>query len=293
MELWFVYAVISIFTSGIIGFISKVAADRGEQVEVVSSIAFVTITTGSLLLWLGTGMSLEGLGRVWPLLVVGGILYAIQYSLRIQALTYIEATMFFPIYKTVAPIMMLAAGVLYFKDNLAGLDYVGIVLGATVPLMLIQKSENQRQKSLLQGITVLMIGAVLAVFTSSIAKITVGTIENIWLVIGVSSVMSLVFLLSKYGYQSHQKGEGMLRGCNTTVLALGLAAGVVETVGSFFLLTALAQGPLSVVYTVNSFYILIPIILSVWLYGEHMNTRKALAIGLSIVAVIFFQIEIT
>ncbi len=56
--------------------------------------------------------------------------------------------------------------------------------------------------------------------------------------------------------------------------------------GGFFftLLAFIYGGPLGIVYTINSLYILPPIILAIIFYGEHWNLRKAVAIILSLVA---------
>jgi uncharacterized membrane protein len=57
--------------------------------------------------------------------------------------------------------------------------------------------------------------------------------------------------------------------------------------GGGFFLTLLAfiyGGPLGIVYTINSLYILLPIILAIIFYGEHWNVRKAVAIILSVLA---------
>jgi len=74
------------------------------------------------------------------------------------------------------------------------------------------------------------------------------------------------------------------------VIKLSIISGVFQFAGfAFMILGFKAGGPLAIVYTVNSFYILIPIILSVIIYKEHFNLRKALAIGLSIVALAFLH----
>jgi len=46
-------------------------------------------------------------------------------------------------------------------------------------------------------------------------------------------------------------------------------------------------GDLGIVQTIHSLYIVIPILLSVLIYQEHINWNKALAVILSIVALIF------
>jgi uncharacterized membrane protein len=47
-------------------------------------------------------------------------------------------------------------------------------------------------------------------------------------------------------------------------------------------------GNLAVVFTINSFSILIPIILSIIFYKDHFNKKKAFVIALSIVSIILF-----
>ena len=51
----------------------------------------------------------------------------------------------------------------------------------------------------------------------------------------------------------------------------------------YLLLLAFHLGQISLVYTIHAHYILIPIFLSVWWYGEHMNLRKFAAVVLSCV----------
>jgi len=60
--------------------------------------------------------------------------------------------------------------------------------------------------------------------------------------------------------------------------------GILQSCSFLFIMLAFAEGTLSIVYTVQSLYILIPIILSIIIYKEHWNARKVVAIILSIAA---------
>jgi len=70
-------------------------------------------------------------------------------------------------------------------------------------------------------------------------------------------------------------------------LAVGL--GIMNGATIYFIIKA-TEVSLAISYTINSFYILIPIILSILIYKEHMNLRKGIAIVLSLLAIIFFQL---
>jgi drug/metabolite transporter (DMT)-like permease len=73
------------------------------------------------------------------------------------------------------------------------------------------------------------------------------------------------------------------------IVWLGTLAGIFQCLGFITLLYAFQSGPVSTTYAINSTYILIPIILSIWYYGEHWNARKVIAIALSIGAVVLLK----
>jgi drug/metabolite transporter (DMT)-like permease len=66
-------------------------------------------------------------------------------------------------------------------------------------------------------------------------------------------------------------------------IAVGLMVGSVGFISCYTLMAALQYSYVSLVYTIHAHYILIPIFLSVWWYGEHMNLRKFAAVVLSCV----------
>lgn len=290
MELWFLYALITIFTGGLTTFFSKVAANRGDDSNIVTMATFGVLLVGGFIMWLVTGASWGGFDQImWPILA-SGILFAILFSLRIQALKYIDTTIFFPVYKTLAPLFLLVVGVFYFKDSLDGLDYLGIAVGALVPLLLIHRSEQARQNNLARGLGILLTCVLVTTVTFSLAKYIVDIVDNIWLFVWFQALIAVGFCLLRIIKQNGHAWWREIRSIPGRTWQIGIAAGFFDVVGAYFLFNALRDGLISIVYTINSFYLLVPIVLSVWFYKEHMNTRKALAIGLSIVAILFFQI---
>ena len=220
---------------------------------------------------------------------LGGMLYALSYILRIVSLRHVDTTIFFPLYKTLGPLLVLGIGLFYFKDTLAVYDYWGIGLGLVVPLMLLSRSEGKRQQNLKKGLTLLAITASIAAIAFAVAKIGIDTGVNLWLFVTAQAFigMTFSFLISLPDIKKDKLLDVSL---HKKAISTGLLIGLIDTFNIYFILMALSTGLVSVVYTVNSFYILIPIVLSVLIYKEHMNTKKALAIGFSILAVVFFQI---
>ena len=110
-------------------------------------------------------------------------------------------------------------------------------------------------------------------------------------VVVASVVATILAYIQKSLVLRKQSVEDAAEHKRTNASAKRLAFGlwVVNALGIFFIFKA-TEVSLSISYTINSFYILIPIILSMIIYKEHMNLRKGVAIVLSLLAIIFFQI---
>ncbi len=209
--------------------------------------------------------------------------------LRITNLRYIDTTIYFPLYKTLGPVLVLVIGLYYFKESLTTYDYLGIGLGVLVPLMLLSRSEKDRQQNLVNGLLLLLLTASITAIAFATSKIGVDSGVNLWLFMSLQAIVGIIFAIF-FALPNFKKDQILDFSLHKNAVWTGLLLGLVDTMNVFFILMALTTGLVSVVYTVNSFYILIPIVLSVMLYGEHINFRKVLAIGLSIASVIFFQI---
>jgi drug/metabolite transporter (DMT)-like permease len=289
MEPWFLYACATIVCSGLGSFLQKVSAKHNYNSKVVTIFSFVVTVLVAPVVWYIHGAPIEG----WQVALfaggLGGILYAMSYVLRITNLRYIDTTIYFPLYKTLGPLLVLVIGLLYFKDNLTTYDYLGIGIGVLVPLMLLSRSEKHRQQNLTKGLLLLLLTASITALAFATSKIGVDSGVNIWLFMSLQAIVGIVsaMLFAAPKFKKDKLWDFTL---HKKAVWIGLLLGLIDTLNIFFILMALTTGLVSVVYTVNSFYILIPIVLSVILYGEHMNIRKAVAIGLSIASVVFFQI---
>ena len=289
MEPWFLYACATIVCSGLGSFLQKVSAKHDHNSKVVTIFSFIVTILVAPVVWYIQGAPIEG----WQVALfaggLGGILYALSYVLRITNLRYIDTTIYFPLYKTLGPLLVLVIGLLYFKDNLSTFDYWGIAIGVLVPLMLLSRSEKHRQQNLTKGLLLLLVTASITALAFVTSKIGVDSGVNIWLFMSLQAIVGIVSAIL-FAVPKFKKDKLMDFTLHKKAVWIGLLLGLIDTLNIFFILMALTTGLVSVVYAVNSFYILIPIVLSVILYGEHMNIRKAVAIGLSIASVIFFQI---
>jgi len=289
MEPWFLYACATIICSGIGSFLQKVSAKHDHNSKVVTILSFVVTLLVAPTIWYIHDTPVDG----WQVALfaggLGGVLYALSYVLRITNLRYIDTTIYFPLYKTLGPLLVLVIGLSYFKDNLTTFDYWGIGIGVLVPLILLSRSEKHRQQNLTKGLLLLLLTASITALAFATSKIGVDSGVNIWLFMSLQAIVGVTSAIL-YAVPKIKQEKLLNFSLHKKAIWIGLLLGLVDTLNIFFILMALTTGLVSVVYTVNSFYILIPIVLSVILYGEHMNMRKAVAIGLSIASVVFFQI---
>lgn len=286
LELWFLLAVLSALLGGIFIFTTKVAAERNYDIVLLSTVALVlsAMFTFSVVFYRG---DFSGLGALlFFVVVLNAAGYMTVNILRHRAMQCIDTAVYYPLYKTLTPAIAIVAGLLFFSERFDTYEWIGLVLSLMVPLLLITHAEKERQKDLLRGLKLLVITAFFATFSAAIVKYGADVIENTWLFIALSDTatagIGIAIMLSRNG--KHPLVERLQTLKNPSFLWLAFWMGTMSATAYVALVFAFKFGTLGVVYTINSLYILIPIVLSIIYYHEHWNVRKVIAIILSIAA---------
>ncbi len=290
MELWFIYALLSILFAGGFSFLQKVTVERGYDAMLTNAIGMMMSSIISItIVAFTTGFNGWMAGIFVGALV--GATYFIQSTLRLEGLRSLDTAIFFPLYKTAAPIVALVLGILFFDEWFSRMELFGIAMGLLVPLLLLHKSEKSRQNNLMLGLALLLLAAVFAGVSSAIAKYGATLLSTVFLFMAVSDGLGgLIGLTTIYAKRRKNLKEVYKQVRNKGFLSITALISMFAFGGYASLLYAFKHGgSLAIVYTINSFYILIPIVLSIIIYKEHWNARKAFAIGLSILALIFLQ----
>lgn len=270
--------------SGLGNFIFKIAAKRDYNSEIFSlygGVVSVAVTlplaffiSGTNILWLAAGVSF-----------FAGLIAAGAGILKVYALRHIDTTIFFPLYKLISPSAAILFGVIFFAERFSSIEWLGLGIGLLVPLLLLNKTESGRQSNLAAGLMLLVIGALVSALVAALNKYSTVLWDDVWWLLFFASFgivcgsiltsfckNGLVHLkdarnISKY-YQPF-----VLSGTRGVIMCLALWLG---------LYAFLSGGTLAVVHTIQSMYILIPIILAIMFYGEHWNLQKVIAIVLSV-----------
>ena len=287
MEVWFLLAVAAAITGGIPSFMMKMAAMRQYDADIfiLYSSLLSVVVVGPLAYWL------SGLDPLtWPLLLLaggGGVLAAYGGMFRIQALRYIDTTIYYPLVKLLSPALAIVAGIIFWQESFTTAEWVGLIASLFVPLILISRFENSRQNNLLAGLLLVLLTGVISVIIIMINKISVDWFIDVPWVLFCSSfgvfIGSISTIVWRHGVRNMM--HAIRRESPQSLVLLALSRGLLITISFGLTLYAFSfQGPLAVVHTIHSLYILIPIVLSIIFYDEHWNARKVIAIVLSVAA---------
>jgi drug/metabolite transporter (DMT)-like permease len=265
-------------------FFQKIVAEQGRSSALNGALMYGV----SGCMALGTFLVSFSIPDQWRIIfwlaIAGGLIHSLGNFIRIDALRYIDSVIYFPINKVLGPLVVVIGGLTWFGDPLTLREYVGIGLSLCVPLLLIAAREHKRQKDLRKGLVLLVLSTVLTSFSMlAVKEGSVRSPDVLFMMVIINffaTVTSLAVL-----YRQEGKGVPSLKNCSRQDLYLGSFAGVLGFFSFYSLLKAYTTGFVSIVYVIHAHYILIPILLSVIIYKEHMNMRKFSAIVLSVLAI--------
>ncbi len=212
------------------------------------------------------------------------LFYFFSIQTKVKSLSYIDTTLFFPLYKTFAPIIVMWASYLFFKDTLSNIELIWILIWITVPLLLITKSENKLQSNLKLGLIFMIFTSILGATSAVFPKEAFNQNINMDVFTFFMFLFGTIITFISYFFLERWKKKVTL---SKKILIFWFILWILYFVAVLTFNLAM-EWNLAVVMTINSFSILIPIILSVIFYKEEMTKKKAFVIFLSIVSVILF-----
>lgn len=285
VENWFYWTLIATIFAGMHVFLQKVGSKRGYSSNLLNT--YSTLISGLIgliiIIWTGELYSVS-----WLILIVGtinGAIYLIGSGLRMEAMKYIDTTILLPLHKFLSPIFALFIGILFFGELFTTKEWIGIGLGILVPLLLISRSEKDRQNNLSKGLVFLTISAFIVATNAAVSKEGVIFFNSVLMFATVSHLgsvpLGLIFhkvMNNKSNSSHHAFDKGLIK--------ISFVCGIIQFISYYtFLYAFAAGGPLAIVYTIHSLYIVIPIVMSIIIYNEHCNLRKVIAIVLSMGAI--------
>ncbi len=286
IDTWFAWAVISTILFGIHSFLyQKLIKDGGDTLvaQMVGPIVLVMISTAILLI--SGEMIAERPWVVALIAVLQGVLFFFTTLCRVEALTIgIPAQLLFPIIKSSTPLVVILSCFIFDEWFILAQPrrLVGVVLALGTTFIVMRPVDGDRSTRFDRGM-MLAVAAMLssagASLAAKLAFVTEGQVNIIGFML-FSNLASMVLAAGRAG--GHKATAFAFR----RGLSWGAIIGVINFLGFAAYLLAIKDGELSLVASINSLYILIPMILSALIYHEHLGPRRLTAVLLSLLAIV-------
>jgi len=264
----------------------KVIAERWYSTKQVSFYSFSVASIVSVIMYIffeGFSFSPLGLYTIIILSFFNVLFYYTSILSRVESMRHIDTVIFYPIYKTIWPILVTLISVFVFLETLSLKEWFWILAGICVPLLLITKTENRIQKNLKLGCILIVVTAIFWTLSAVTPKLILQYGYNMNLFTCITFLFGIVF--SGITYFLEKKKEKKYT--KTWLVKFSLLMGFMHYLA--FITFNYAMGwNFAIAFTINSFGILIPIILSIIFYGEHFNLKKGIVIALSIISILLF-----
>ncbi len=283
MESWLIFSIASIFFAGIYSFLIKVAAMKNYNPSMVTGYGYLAGAVFAGIFLFFEWLQISDIKAIMVFAFINVLFYFFSTLTRIESMKNIDSVLFFPIFKTVSPILVTLAGIFLFHETLTAKEIIWIILWISVPLLLIWAHENKRQINLKKGMIFLTISSALVLVSTVMIK-QVNLLElNIPLFVFFTMIFGyFISIISNKTVSKKNKNYE-----TKNIFWFGLFMWIFHY-ASFYCFTRSLEGNLAVAFTINSFAILIPIILSIIFYKDHFNLKKAFVILLSIISIILF-----
>lgn len=291
MEVWLLYALASALFSGLHAFTLKVAAERG-----VSSGYFNAYScTFSACVGACIAFTYASFAGAWVLgvgmAVLSGVIYVCSSNTRIESLRYITSSLYFPISKSATVIFTTAVGVLVLSESITPGEWIGLLLALAVPLTLLHADEIPRQKSMYLGLLFLIVASLFSTAATMVNKYSTGIFESPLIFVVLTHIsIAIVGWITGFAEEHKRAKDGKEqrhRSLTVPFIILCMSAGSFQLLGFWTNIVSLTEGPLSLAYAVMSFQMLVPMILSAFVYREEWDIRKVAALALSSASLYF------
>lgn len=286
MEIWFLFALICLLSSGYMWFLLKVISKRNYDKNYVLFLKYLIGAGFAGIMYFYNYWWNISIPFIKILIVIASIKAIFSYYVsvfKVEGLRDLDSILFFPLYKVFSITFVSIVSIIIFSEYLLLKEIIWILVWALVPILLINKAENKLQWNLKRGLFYTIFWAFFLSFSALINNIVAVYSFNIELFLFISLLIWAFISYIKYNNNTSIKNN-----FNTKWLySFSLALWFMTFLASYSFIKALNWN-LAIVYTLTSFSLLIPILLSIIFYKEKITYKKILVIILSIVSILLF-----
>jgi len=289
MQTWYLYSLLALLLLGSQRFLYKVAAAKNCGTFLTTFCFMITVallSTGLLLLFPPTVPSLSFL----TLISLANSLTFVSATLaHIQALKHMPATVAYPLIRMNVVLVVIFA-VAFLQERLAPLQILGVTLSlATIWVLARDSAPDSDARTKTRGL-ILVFLAMLAGALSAISSKYAAQHTDMLAFIALSYVFSTLFTLFLAPRMfAPTQNQDQIESPRRLAVGIGLAMGVLNLVGFYLFLKALALGPLAIVASINGMHFLVAVVLSMVFFHERLNLNRLLGLVLAIIAMVLLR----
>jgi drug/metabolite transporter (DMT)-like permease len=199
-----------------------------------------------------------------------------------ELLKKLDTNAIFPITSLSSHVLVVTIGLSFFHDKISLIQFIGIAVTFIVVGFYNNLHKHITFKNGLIPITsALVLLSATTKFIQKFGSVTVELRNFIFWQLFFAMIASFVILLIVNRENLKEKIS-----VSKQIIWWSIALGVCNFIGTVEIVKALSTGPFSLVYTINSFYILITSVIAWKFFGEKLTKHKVIFLLISIVTVI-------
>ena len=290
MEPWVIYTLSATLLYGALNFLFKMAAERGHDTDGLVSVVGLAVAAMALgTLWFTTPRPWTAFtGPVLGFALFNGLFFALGSLAKYAALKRAPASIVFTLDR-LNTVAVMAIGFAILGEMPRPVQALGIAAGLGVLGALAFEPQGDsraaRPSALSAGILLALGSALFTALSMTVGKLMADTSGNRIAYIAASYALVYLFTRSQDLVRRRRSGRGRRR-FNGELVLFGVAIGALNYAGYFLLLQAFGSGPISLSQAIFGSSIVVPILLSRWVYGEQLTPWRWAALGLALLSVV-------
>ena len=284
VEDWFIHSLIAVVSIGCTMALFKVPTVKGHNKFIYSFFGFIVASFLSFIFFKNS-IRVDShtilFGLAW------GSVYALLVLFQMEILKKLDTNAVFPITSTISNVFVLIIGLSFFHDKLSLPQFLGVILAFFIVGFYNQIHKHITFKNgLLFGAGSIILLATFAKFIQKFGAISTETENFIFWQLFFAMLASLV--ISAFIMRNDVDWKNKF---SKNIFVWAIALGALTFVGTAEIVRALSTGPFSLVFTMNSFYILITSFITWKFFGEELTKHKVIFLFMAIISVIFMGLK--
>lgn len=285
--MWILYAAGSSFFAGITAILAKCGIKKTDS-DVATAIRTVVVLIFSWLMVMitGTWTGITNIGaKTLLFLILSGMATGASWLCYFHALQIGDINKVVPIDKS-STILTILLPLIFLHEGVTPFKVFSMVLIGIGTMLMITKKDTTQKKEKKGWLVYAVLSAVFASLTAILGKIGIEGIDsNLGTAIRTSVVLIMAWLMVFVTKKSHK-----IRDVKKTELVFIILSGLATGASWLCYYRALQDGLASVVVPIDKLSILVTIIFSRIVFGERLNKKSLIGLGLIVAGTILLSL---